>query len=169
MENLERKEMNEPIEYAAMESGGPWYAPIIKAHSMLGRRACVEGLMSSADVAAQIETKLRGSLPINGTGQAPTRQIVAIWEKKNPDYPEEVLTSGLVVQEDLLSWAKIQVDHGNRASGKTAGRKGSGNSRSGTSRSRSKTGTSKRKRNNPVTPTPNLLPPSIFLDWWPGG
>ena len=101
--------MTEPVLYAAMESSGTWYAPTVKAHSMLGRRASGEGLMSSSDVAAQIETCLGEYLPKNGTGHAPTRQTVIKWERDFPGYPEWALDNGLINRSVLLPWAQSQM------------------------------------------------------------
>ena len=96
--------------------------------------------MSNAHVAAQIEDKLLDHLPVKGTGQAPTRQMAAIWEKNLPDYPEKVLAAGLIGREDLLPWALAQVNHqGRPAARKTTGRKGPRNGSSGNNKSKGTT------------------------------
>lgn len=148
--------MTEPVLYAAMESSGPWYAPTVKAHSMLGRRASGEGLMSSSDVAAQIETCLGEYLPKNGTGHAPTRQTVIKWERDFPGYPEWALDNGLINRSVLLPWAQSQLKiKGKNSSRRLPRKQGRGKSRSSSTTSSRRVGQSGRSRKNPAAATPS--------------
>ena len=150
--------MTEPVLYAAMESSGPWYAPTVKAHSMLGRRASGEGLMSSSDVAAQIETCLGEYLPKNGTGHAPTRQTVIKWERDFPGYPEWALDNGLIIRSVLLPWAQSQLKiKGKNSSRRLPRKQGRGKSRSSSTTSSRRVGQSGWSRKKPAAATPSNL------------
>ena len=105
-----------------MESGGPWYPPIVMAHALLGRRAMQAKKINYPTVKAQIETKLRPELEANGKEFAPTLRTVRNWGKAHPDYPEWALKNGLIQEADLLPWA---LDYLNAPKRKTKRRVGS--------------------------------------------
>ncbi len=93
-----------------LRSGGPWYDPVIKAHCLLGRRACREGLMSYQTVKAQIESNLSPYLEKTNRQGTPSLEMIRRWEKQWPDYPEWALRNGMVTESDLLPWGKGQVN-----------------------------------------------------------
>ena len=90
---------------ARMESQGFWYDPAVVANSIIGRRANRAGKMPLGSVKAQIETRLSGKLAATGQLRAPSRQMVRLWELKDPLQPEKALKSGLIQPSDLLPWA----------------------------------------------------------------
>ena len=93
-------------QFAYMESSGPWYSPLIRAHCMLGRRSAATGLMSYEYVKGQITKYFRDDLK----GKEPPSDVTAWkWEKAWPSYPEDALARGLVKRSELLPWAMAQI------------------------------------------------------------
>ena len=97
------------METLRMESGGPWYNPIVMAHAILGRGAMRANRINFPAVSAQIESKLRPDLEATHKDRGPTLQTVRKWEKTHPDYAEWAIKTGLIEEAQLLDWAREQL------------------------------------------------------------
>lgn len=96
--------------YAEMRSSGPWYGPALRANCIAGCRAIgnphVHAGWHSLD--AQIQNRFPELLK-PGLG-APTPPTVRAWARNDPDYPERMLTKGVVSPGELTPLAKSQID-----------------------------------------------------------
>jgi len=96
--------------FSNLSSRGPWYSPIVKVHTILGRRAARLKLMSYGDVQDQIITNLSEQLEKSGQPYPPSQRIAYQWEQDDPKYPEYALRTGIISLTALLPWAKDQLE-----------------------------------------------------------
>lgn len=91
------------MDYARMESSGPWFPANLRAAAILGYRAVTTGEMSFSDLQGQLALRfpneLRGKSP-------PSDEIIRRWHKNEPEYPERVVRDGLVERSHLPMWGQ---------------------------------------------------------------
>ena len=98
------------VPIARMGSKGPWYDPVVKANAILGRRAVQGKRLSYQTIQGQIETKLRPNLESTRQQYAPTPQTARKWARDQSNYPEWAIRNGLVGEDQLLPWAREQLN-----------------------------------------------------------